>query len=164
MKVAIIAVLANRVHSHALSIRPTKYVHIKSTTVYAPRRNWDSPQPPTRRLVCPLPPVSGGRGTLAGEKGVWRFPIPTRGIHCGTPPLIEGNKWFDQIFHPNESPRRTGLHSSLSAKSNFYLPAFEISRSCRTASGVLWGAADSDDSKKAWSSFQISFHAAECAE
>jgi hypothetical protein len=55
-------------------------------TVYAPRRNWDSPQPqpPTRRLVCPLPPVSGGRGTLAGEKGVGRVPIPTRGIHCGT--------------------------------------------------------------------------------
>ncbi len=24
----------------------TKYVHIKSTTVYAPRRNWDSPNPP----------------------------------------------------------------------------------------------------------------------
>jgi hypothetical protein len=62
----------------------TKYVHIKSTTVYAPRRNWDSPQPPTRRLMCPLPPVSGGRGTLAGEKGVGRVPIPTRGIHCGT--------------------------------------------------------------------------------
>ena len=62
----------------------TKYLHIKSTTVYAPRRNWDSPQPPTRRLVCPLPPVSGGRGTLAGEKGVGRVPIPTRGIHCGT--------------------------------------------------------------------------------
>jgi hypothetical protein len=62
----------------------TKYVHIKSTTVYAPRWNWDSPQPPTRRLVCPLPPVSGGRGTLAGEKGVGRVPIPTRGIHCGT--------------------------------------------------------------------------------
>ncbi len=38
----------------------------------------------TRRLVCPLPPVSGGRGTLAGEKGVGRVPIPTRGIHCGT--------------------------------------------------------------------------------
>jgi hypothetical protein len=52
--------------------------------VYAPRQNWDSPQPPTRRLVCPLPPVSGGRGTLAGEKGVGRVPIPTRGIHCGT--------------------------------------------------------------------------------
>ncbi len=44
-------------------VHDTKYVHIKSTTVYAPRRNWDSPQPPTRRLVCP---VSGGRVTLAG--------------------------------------------------------------------------------------------------
>ncbi len=41
-------------------------------------------QPPTRRLVCPLPPVSGGRGTLAGEKGVGRVPIPTRGVQCGT--------------------------------------------------------------------------------
>jgi hypothetical protein len=34
--------------------------------------------------VCPLPPVSGGRGTLVGEKGVGRVPIPTRGIHCDT--------------------------------------------------------------------------------
>jgi hypothetical protein len=42
------------------------------------------PQPPTRRLVCHLPPVSGGRGTLAGEKRVGRVPIPTRGIHCDT--------------------------------------------------------------------------------
>ncbi len=65
-------------------VETTKYVHIKSTKVYAPRRNSDSPQPPTRWLVCPLPPVSGGRGTLAGEKGVGRVPIPTRGIHCGT--------------------------------------------------------------------------------
>ncbi len=52
--------------------------------MYALCRNWDSPQPPRRRLVCPLPPVSGGRGTLAVEKGVGRVPIPTRGIHCGT--------------------------------------------------------------------------------
>jgi hypothetical protein len=74
----------NIVFSVALSVLTTKYVHIKSTTVYAPRRNRDSPQPPTRRLVCPLPPVSGGRGTLAGEKGVGRVPIPMRGIHCGT--------------------------------------------------------------------------------
>jgi hypothetical protein len=35
----------------------------------------------------------------------------------------------------SESLRRTGLHLSLSAKSSLYLPAFEISRSCRTASG-----------------------------
>ncbi len=27
----------------------------------------------------PPPPGSGGRGTLAGERGVWRVPIPTRG-------------------------------------------------------------------------------------
>jgi hypothetical protein len=30
------------------------------------------------------------------------------------------------------------LHSSHSAKSNFYIPAFEISRSCRTASDAGW--------------------------
>ncbi len=64
----------------------TKYFHIKSTTVYSmPLVGIGTPpQPPTRRLVCPLPPVSGGRGTLPGEKGVGRVPIPTRGIHCGT--------------------------------------------------------------------------------
>jgi hypothetical protein len=28
--------------------------------------------------------IKRGRGTLAGEKGVGRVPIPTRGIHCGT--------------------------------------------------------------------------------
>jgi hypothetical protein len=28
-----------------LGLKVTKYVHIKSTTVYAPRRNWDSPNP-----------------------------------------------------------------------------------------------------------------------
>jgi hypothetical protein len=48
----------------------TKYVHIKRTTVYAPRRNWDSPQPPTRRLLCPLPPVSGGREHSLARKGL----------------------------------------------------------------------------------------------
>ncbi len=37
-------------------------------------------------------------------------------------------------FPANESPKRTGLHWCISAKSSFYLPAFEISRSCRTAS------------------------------
>jgi hypothetical protein len=53
-----------------------------------------------------------------------------------TPPPfdpIEGHKFFSR-FPANKSLKRTGLHSSLSAKSRFYLPAFEISRSCRTAS------------------------------
>ncbi len=36
------------------------------------------PQPLTRRRVCP-PPGSGGRGTIAGERGLGRVPIPTRG-------------------------------------------------------------------------------------
>ncbi len=41
-------------------------------------------------------------------------------------------------FPANESLRRTGLHLSLSA--SFYLPAFEISRSCRTVSaGAKYG-------------------------
>jgi hypothetical protein len=41
--------------------------------------------PPTPHPQASVPPhVSGGRATLAGEKGVGRVPIPTRGIHCGT--------------------------------------------------------------------------------
>jgi hypothetical protein len=48
----------------------TKYEHIKSTTVYAPRRNWDSPQPPTRRLVCPLPLFLGGGEHSLVRKGL----------------------------------------------------------------------------------------------
>jgi len=38
--------------------------------------------PPTlhpQASVPPSPPGSGGRGTLAGERGVGRVPIPTRG-------------------------------------------------------------------------------------
>jgi hypothetical protein len=42
------------------------------------------PPTPHPQAIGPLPPVSGGRGTLAGEKGVGRVPIPTRGVHCGT--------------------------------------------------------------------------------
>ncbi len=42
---------------------------------------------------------------------------------------IEGQKCLTR-FPANESPRRTGLHWYISAKSGFYLPAFEISRSC----------------------------------
>ncbi len=37
------------------------------------------------------------------------------------------SKWFSR-FPANESLRKTGFHLSLSAKSSFYLPAFEISR------------------------------------
>jgi len=37
------------------------------------------PQPLTWRRLCPPPFGSGGRGTLAGERGGGRVPIPTRG-------------------------------------------------------------------------------------
>ncbi len=49
---------------------------------------------------------------------------------------IEGQKWFFQISSQWES-QRTGLHLSLSAKSSFYLPAFDISCSCRTTSAAV---------------------------
>ncbi len=44
---------------------------------FSSRRNWDSPNP-SPAGECP-PPGSGGRGTLTGERGVGRVPIPTRG-------------------------------------------------------------------------------------
>ncbi len=66
----------------------SKYCHkVRTYKEYhsvCPSTELGLPPTPTPRLVCPLPPVSGGRGTLAGEKGVGRVPIPTRGIHCGT--------------------------------------------------------------------------------
>ncbi len=51
------------------------------------------------------------------------------------PPRVGPISGFSR-FAANESLRRTGLHLSFAAKSSFYLPAFEISRSCRTASTV----------------------------
>ena len=52
---------------------------------------------------------------------------------------LYGTEWRERgyglRFPVNESPRRTGLHSSLSEKSSFYLPAFENSRLCCTTSG-----------------------------
>ncbi len=49
----------------------TKYVHIKSTTVYAPRRNWDSPNPFLASECIPLPPETGGRGHTSLQLGGW---------------------------------------------------------------------------------------------
>ncbi len=43
------------------SVLSTKYVHIKSTTVYAPRRNWDSPNP-FLASECSPPPRNRGEG------------------------------------------------------------------------------------------------------
>jgi hypothetical protein len=49
-------------------------------SLFSSRRNWDSPNPsPAGGWATPHPPGSGGRGTLAGERGVGRVLIPTRG-------------------------------------------------------------------------------------
>ncbi len=42
--------------------------------------------PPTPHPQASVPPFpgSGGRGTLVGERGVGRVPIPTRDVHCGS--------------------------------------------------------------------------------
>ncbi len=50
---------------------PTQYVHIKSTTVYAPRRNWDSPNPFLASECSPPPPETGGRGHTSLPVGSW---------------------------------------------------------------------------------------------
>jgi hypothetical protein len=44
---------------------------------FSSRRNWDSPNPSPAGGV--VPPWLWGSGTLAGERGVGRVPIPTRG-------------------------------------------------------------------------------------
>ncbi len=44
---------------------------------FSSRRNWDSPNPSSAG-EC-VPPGSERRGTLAGERGGGRVPIPTRG-------------------------------------------------------------------------------------
>ncbi len=49
----------------------TKYVHIKSTTVYAPRRNWDSPNPFLASECSPPPPETGGRWHTSLREGGW---------------------------------------------------------------------------------------------
>jgi hypothetical protein len=62
----------------------TNYVHIKSTTVYAPRRNWDFPNP-FLACECSPPPRNRGEGAhWPAGGGLGGVPIPTRGIHCGT--------------------------------------------------------------------------------
>jgi hypothetical protein len=58
-------------------------------------------------------------------------------VHSHAPSIRShrGHKWVDQ---GNESPRRTGLHLPLSAKSSFYLPVFDISRSCPCRTASVW--------------------------
>ncbi len=58
-------------------------------------------------------------------------------------------------FPANESPGKTGLHRSISAKTSFYLLAFEISRLCRTASDGLKERCENKDDEL-YTSLQLS--------
>jgi hypothetical protein len=113
------------------------------------------PHPLSTQRVCP-PRIKGGGYTLSGRWRVnslvvWKTPdigltsyslIPLQHIHTEsivTFPqfsLIEGHKWFFQISSQWESQKNRLTFTSLKAKSSFYLRAFEISHSCRTASAV----------------------------
>ncbi len=56
----------------------------QSDKIFSSRRNWDSFNPSPAGECAPPTPRSEGRGTLAGERGVGRVPIPTRGHTLGT--------------------------------------------------------------------------------
>jgi hypothetical protein len=61
-------------------VRPTKYVHIKSTTVYAPRRNWESPpSPPHPQASVPPPPCFWGEGNTRWRERGWESPNSDEG-------------------------------------------------------------------------------------
>ncbi len=71
-------------NNYVRTVHSTKYVHIKSTTVYSPGRNWDSPNP-FLASECSPPPRNRGEGAHKPAcGGLGGVPIPTRGIHCGT--------------------------------------------------------------------------------
>jgi hypothetical protein len=57
------------VYSTEPTLRTTKYIHIKSTTVYVPsRRNWDSPTPSLASECAPSPTVPRGEAhSRAGD-------------------------------------------------------------------------------------------------
>jgi hypothetical protein len=79
----------------ALPASPKSYGFVKTTflcraesrqsaQLFSSRRNWDSPNP-SPAGECARSAGSGGRGTLAGERGGGRVPIPTKGhTLCGT--------------------------------------------------------------------------------
>ncbi len=68
----------------------TKYIHIKSTTVYcmSPRRNGDSPIPSFASEYAPPPGTKGGGGELACGWGVGGVPIPTTWEKLSTLPTL----------------------------------------------------------------------------
>jgi hypothetical protein len=62
-----------------LLVSDTKYVHIKSTTVYAPRRNRDSPPTPHPQASVPPPPSLWGEGNTRWRERGWESPNSDEG-------------------------------------------------------------------------------------
>jgi hypothetical protein len=60
------------------TLLPAKHRVGRVLIFFSSRRNW-APPTITRRRECPLPFGTGGRGTLTGERGGGRVPIPTMG-------------------------------------------------------------------------------------
>ncbi len=67
---------------------------------------------------------------------------------------IEGQKWFEPDFQPMRVPEEPVRIHLFSEKSSFYLPAFEISRSCRNRQcRGLFPVANTTREKKSSSSY-----------
>jgi hypothetical protein len=84
------------------------------------------PQPLTSRRVCPLPPVIGGRGTLAGGTGVGRVPIPTRGHTLWYSLYIRTLWWKVKAFLLARD--RNKMDSSFSKYNPYFSSIFEPRR------------------------------------
>jgi hypothetical protein len=69
-------VLTRRGYGYIL--QPTKYVYIKSTTVYVPSSELGLSQPLSRQRVCPSPQNRGGGVHSPAGEGLG-VPIPTAG-------------------------------------------------------------------------------------
>jgi hypothetical protein len=76
-----------------ICVYPTKYVHIKSTTVYAPRRNWDSPPTHHPQASVPPPPCFWGEGNTRWRERGWASPNSDEG-HTLWYSLYVRTLWF----------------------------------------------------------------------
>jgi hypothetical protein len=83
----------------------------KEYHMYAPRRNWDSPQPPTR-------------GTLAGEKEGWESPNSDEG-HTLWYSLYVHTLWVDRSVRVSATP--SYHRNDAGGGGGIYFPAVLIS-------------------------------------
>ncbi len=112
-----------------LSFSP-EYIFRKSTIVYVPSSELGLSQPFTHRRVCPTPD-SGGRGTLAGDRGVVGVPIPTRG-HTLCYSLYLRTLWHDR------KKAWSSINQSILSAYTIYIPPTPPYRKSRFPDLLLW--------------------------